>query len=236
VTGLLSRATDVMPAGRRPRLFLALGAALLVVVLAVWLVAFSPAFAARSVTIKGTLVRLNVTQLKTAADVPIGTPLVRLDTAVVRARVAAIPEVASASVSVSYPSTVTIKVVERVTVGYLSVAGGYALVDKTGLQFVTTADKPSNLPHFDLAPGADPRPSIAASAQVAAALPTDILGQLDSISAGSSSAVSLVLRDGRIVRWGSPDRNAEKAQLLIPLLKQPGNTFDISDPDSVVVS
>jgi cell division protein FtsQ len=236
MTGVLSRAADVMPSGRRPRILLGLGVALLVVVLVVWLVAFSPVFSARTVTVKGALQRLNVTQIKNAADVPLGTPLVRLDTGAVRDRVTAIPEVASARVSVSYPSTVSITVVERVAVGYLTVSGGYELVDKTGLQFVSTADKPANLPHFDLAPGADPRPSIAASAQVAGALPKDILSELDSISAGSSSAVSLVLRDGRIVRWGSSDRNAEKSQLLIPLLKQPGNTFDISDPDSVVVS
>ena len=79
-------------------------------------------------------------------------------------------------------------------------------------------------------------PSTMAAASVAAALPKDILGELSSVSAGSPTAVELVLRDGRIVRWGSPDRNGEKAQLLIPLLKQPGDTFDISNPDLVVVS
>lgn len=206
MTGLLTRvgATSSTPGGRRPRLLVAAAAAVLIVVLLVYLVAFSPVLAARSVTVRGSLHRLSAADIKTAAQVPTGTPLIRLDTAAVRARVQALPAVASAVVSVSYPSGVSITVTERVAVGYLSAVGGFALVDKTGAQFVTTPTQPAGLPHFDLAPGADPRPSTVAAASVAAALPSSILTQLDSVSAGSPTAVELVLHDGRVVRWGRP--------------------------------
>jgi cell division protein FtsQ len=242
MTGLITRAASAGtdPNRRRPRPVLVIVAAALVILLAVWIVAFSPVLAVRSVAVKGALQRLTVERIRTAAQVPSGTPLLRLDTTPVRKRVEALPEVASARVSVAYPSTVTITVTERVAVGYLNVGTGagsdYALVDKTGRQFVRTTTLPADLPHFELAPGADPQSSTMASAQVAAALPKDILARLTSISAGASTAVSLVLRDGRVVRWGSAQRNEEKAQLLVALLKQPGNTFDISNPDSVVVS
>jgi cell division protein FtsQ len=42
-----------------------------------------------------------------------------------------------------------------------------------------------------------------------------------------------VLRDHRVVRWGSPDRSSDKARVLSALLARPGTVFDVSDPDLV---
>ncbi len=231
--------TELLEAGptqrRRPRLTVVVGAVVAVVVLIVWLVAFSPVLAARHVKVSGDLSSVSAEQIRAAAQVP-HTPLIRLDAAAISKRLEALPGVASVHVSASYPSTVSIVVNSRLAVGYLSLPSGVALVDKTGKQFSTRAVAPAQLPHFELAPGADPQPSTEAAALVAGALPKSILGQLLTISAGSPTAVELVLRDGRIVRWGAPDRNAEKVQLLTVLLARPGNTFDLSDPNSVVVS
>jgi cell division protein FtsQ len=238
MTNVLSRAADALtkPRSKRPRPVVVVVAVVLVILLAVWLVAFSPVFVARSVVVRGNLQQLTAAQIRSVAAVSKSTPLIRLDTGAIRKRVQTIAGVAAASVSVSYPATVSITVTERIPVGYLSLATGFGLVDKTGKQFETVASAPARLPHFELAPGADPQPSTLAAAEVAGALPADILGSLLSVSAGSSTAVSLVLRDGRVVRWGAPVRNAEKAQLLIPLLKQPGTTFDISNPELVSAS
>jgi len=238
VTGVVTESPAVAqpaPARWRPSLAVVIAALAALAMVAGWLVFFSPVVAARSVVVRGSFQRLSAAEIRSAADVSTHTPLVRLDTGAIKRRVAAIAGVAAVSVSRSFPSTVTIRVTERIPVGYLNQGSGFALVDKTGVQFGTVTATPPGLPRFELAPGADARPSTVAAAEVAGVLPGKILSSLASVSAGSATAVSLVLRDGRVVRWGAPVRNAEKAQLLVALLKQPGSTFDISDPDIAVI-
>ena len=107
---------DARSLRKTPIVIAAVGAFVLI---AVWIVAFSPVLGVRHVVVTGTHT-LNAADVQRAAAVEDGAPLVRLDTAAVRNRVEAIPDVASAYVSVSYPSTVRIAVHERVPVGYLT--------------------------------------------------------------------------------------------------------------------
>ena len=68
------------------------------------------------------------------ADVPLGTPLSRVDAGAVTRRVEAIRQVASATVSVDWPDHVAIAVTERVPVMAVRMAhGGYDLVDPAGV-------------------------------------------------------------------------------------------------------
>ena len=80
--------------------------------LVTWLVAFSPLLGASTVQVQGATT-LSDDQVRSAAAIADGTPLVRLDTAAVARRVEALPQVASARVTVAYPSTVTVTVLER---------------------------------------------------------------------------------------------------------------------------
>ena len=135
------------PGGRWPNRRLAAVAAAVVatIVLLVWTVAFSPLLGVRQVRVVGAS-GAAADQVRAAAHVPGGRPLVRLDTAAITARVARVPAVASAHVDTSFPSTVTITVTLRVAVGYLRVDGGYRLMDRTGTQFQTIAAEPRGLP------------------------------------------------------------------------------------------
>ena len=47
--------------------------------------------------------------------------------------------------------------------------------------------------------------------------------------------ISLVLRDERIVLWGSADESDLKAEVLGPLLSRPGQTYDVSVPGQATV-
>lgn len=220
------------PPARVPhrRLILA-GAALLVAAgLVVWLVAFSSAFGVKSVTVRGATT-VTPAQVVAAARIKSGTPLVRLPTGAVEQRVARLPAVATVSVHTHYPSTVVITITERVPVGYLASGGTYTLVDKTGDQFRTTKDKPANLPLFSIPGGAQARASGQAVATVAGSLPRAVLAKVASIQAFDPTAITLLLTDHRVVRWGSADRSADKAQILPALLTQPGNQIDVTDPD-----
>lgn len=220
----------------RQKLAITAASVVVVVALLVWLLAFSPVFGVHSVKVTG-LHALTEQQVTAAADVPHDRPLLRLDTNAVRTRVAALPGVESVSVSTSWPNSVTIAVTERVPVGYVSSGSGYGLVDKTGRQYATVRARPTAYPHLELAPGADAgaRATDAAIAAVATALPTDLRAKVASISALDADSVVLALDDGRSVRWGSADRDADKARVLAALVGQKAardaGTIDVTDPD-----
>lgn len=224
--------TDDLAATRRSARRVALVAGTLgVVAVLIWVALFSSVLGAKRVLVHGARA-VPAARIQSVADVPHGRPLLRLDTGAIARRVETLPDVAAASVHVSYPSTVVISVTERVAVGYLLADGKAILVDRSGRQFRTVSVAPAGLPLFDIPAGATATGH--AVATVAAALTAPVLRKLASISADDPSAVTLRLRDGRTVQWGSADRSADKAQVLPALLARPGTQFDVSNPDLVV--
>ncbi len=205
-------------------------AAVLVVAFGTWLVAVSPVFGVRTVLVRG-VQTLSAQQVTRAAAVPHGRPLVRLDTAAIRERVERVPEVASATVTTSYPSTVRISVTERVAVGVVRHGKQIVLVDRTGDQFRQVGQRPGRLPLFVVPAGADARSTGGAVATVAAALPASVRARVGSVQALDPVAITLLLKDGRVVRWGSAARSADKARVLAVLLHRRANQIDLTDPD-----
>jgi cell division protein FtsQ len=211
------------------RMILTSAALLVVGVILVWLIAFSTVFGVRTVQVTG-LHTLSAAQVLKVADVARGAPLIRLDTGAIEHRVEQLPDVASAKVSTSFPSTVRIAVTEQVAVGAVKVTGGYLLVDNTGFQFRTVTARPLVLPVFVLPSGSAARASGEAVATVATALGAALRSQMSSIQAFDPNAITLLLRDGRVVAWGSASDSATKARVLGALLKRPGHQFDLTNP------
>ena len=224
--------TDDLAATRRSarRIALVAGTVAVIAVL-IWVALFSSLLGAKRVRVRGAH-DVSAARVQSVADVPQGRPLLRLDTGAIARRVETLPDVAAASVHVSYPSTVVITVTERVAVGYLVANGRVVLVDKSGKQFRTVSAAPARLPRFAIPAGATATGR--AVATVAGALTAPVLHKLSLISASDPSAITLQLRDGRSVQWGSADRSADKAQVLAALLARPGTDFDVSNPDLVV--
>ena len=157
----------------------------------------------------------------------------RLDTDAIRARVETLPDVASATVSTSFPSTVTISVTERVALGVVRAAtGGFMLVDRTGDQFQHVPQRPEapaaarrrRTGRTREPPAARSRPSLRTCRPRCAA-------HVASIQALDPTAISLLMKSGRVVRWGGPERSADKARVLPALLHRPGSLIDVTDPD-----
>lgn len=227
------RPADELPPATPPRrrrtalLVVALVAVLAVV--ATWLIAFSPVFGVRTITVRGNHL-LTAAQVRTAAHLSHGTPLVRVDTAAITKRVEQLPEVASAQVSTSFPSTVVITVDERTPVGYLRKGNGAVLVDRTGDQYRTVRKPEKGLPRFVVAPGAAGRATGAAVAEVAAALPAALRREVVSITALSPTSITLLLTQGRVVQWGSSADSAQKALLLPVLLRRHPAQVDLTNP------
>jgi cell division protein FtsQ len=218
----------------RRRLLLIAGAVVVVAAAAVWVVAFSSLLGVRTVRVQGVSV-VSAGQVRAAAAVPNGRPLVRLDTGAIVRRVERLPAVRSADVFTTFPGTVTIRVTERTAVGYLPSAGRYVLVDANGVQYLTVSSKPARLPQFGLPAGADSTTAARGVATVASALGPQLLARVASIDAFDQNAITVLLTDSRVLHWGSADRSSDKARLLPTLLGQPGTQFDVSNPDQVVV-
>ncbi len=238
MTGMMSqsRSADAEPEQlrRSHRLPLAMALTVVLVVVLGWVVAFSSLLGVRNVTVLGAHT-LSVQQVRAAAAVRHGTPLLRLDTAAVRRRVATLPGVADVRVHVSYPSTVVIEIAERAPVGYEQSGAQFNLIDKSGAAFESVSVAPASLPRFALPTGVTARATGEAVATVAGALAPSVLSQLAEISADDPASISLILRDGRTVTWGSSAQSGDKARLLPALLARPGRTFDVSDPSLIVV-
>lgn len=212
------------------RLVLTTGVIVLAGALLGYLVFFSSVFGVRTVKVAG-LHTLTAKQVTNAAGISHGSPLIRLDTAAVQRRVERLPDVASVTVNRSFPSTVTITVVERVPVGMVKVAGGYVLVDKSGDQYRTVPARPAGLPLFVVPPGTSSKTTGGAVATVAVALGATLRRSISSIQALDPQAITLLLNNSTVVAWGSPTQNDLKARVLTALLaRHGGQQIDVTDP------
>jgi cell division protein FtsQ len=195
----------------------------------------------RSVTVTGTRL-LSPAQVTAAADVPLGTPLLRVDVGAVTRSVEAIPQVASASVTRDWPDRLVIAVTERVPVmGVRMAGGGYDLVDATGVIVRWARTLPAGLPLLETSrPGAALRGSaeVTTAADVLAELSPWLAAQVTAVQAApvaeGTEQVTLDLRDGKTVQWGSPGDAAQKNRELAILLPGGAHQIDVSVPGSAV--
>jgi cell division protein FtsQ len=190
---------------------------------------FTPIMSARETAIIG-LTALTEDEVRQAASVQPGTPLLQIDTDAVAERVASIRRVASARVQREYPSTLRITVQERIPLVVKDYPDGPHLFDRDGVDFVT-GPPPPGLPYIDTETPGPSDPATKAALEVLISLPPEVSGQVSRVEAPSVAAITLILFDGRKVVWGTTDRTQEKALKLAALLTQPGQTYDVSSPD-----
>jgi cell division protein FtsQ len=199
---------------------------------AVYVAGFTGVLGVRHVTVTGTRT-LSAEQVRSAAAVPDGAPLVRVDTAGVTARVKAIPGVERVAVSRSWPGTIRITVTERHGVALVDRDGALWLVDPDGVVFQRLSSHP-RLPilKLDVRPGSD---TATAALAAVTALPPALLAQVGEVTAPTPEQVTLVLTGRRTVLWGGAEDPAAKAAVLAALLRRPGTHYDVSTPSVVTV-
>ena len=223
-------------AARRSRLLRRLRTALLVLLPtagAAWVLLVSTWLAVDRVEVRGEA-RLAAPDVVRAAAVADGTPLARVDLAAVARAVARLAPVADVEVSRSWPGTLLVEVTERTAVAGLEGATGVRLVDAEGVVFATERALPAGVVGLRVsAPG--PRdPSTLAALEVLAGLPPALRAQVRTVRAPTPSAVLLVTRTNRQVRWGGPTAGADKAAAVLALLGRPATVIDVSAPGVVV--
>jgi cell division protein FtsQ len=213
-----------------------------------WVLLGDRVFVVRSVTVTGTHL-VSTSQVIAAADVPIGTPLSRVNAGAVTTRVEAIRQVASATVTLNWPDHVTIAISERVPVMAVRMAGGgYDLVDPAGVIVRWASAKPAGMPLFStLLSGAALRsdPGVSAIAAVLAELSPAVartvrsvsVAQVPTGSAGSfaqAEQVTLSATGGKTIIWGDPSNAAAKNRELEILLRNGDKYVNVSAPGTVV--
>jgi cell division protein FtsQ len=214
----------------RRKLLLAL-AALLVVALvagAVWVVFWSSYVTVRSAQVSGNG-SVGTARIERAADVPVGTPLARVDLDAIRKRVEAIPAVKSADVSRAWPHRVRVVVTERVPIAVVNRGDGLRALDADGVMFGSYAKMPKRLPLVRTQPDT-PTEALAEGGKVIGSLPASVAARVATIEVDSIDQISLVLHNGRRVVWGSAEQSAQKAEVLAVLLSRPGQVIDVTVP------
>ena len=213
----------------------------LVVVLAVlalvagslWLVFASSALGVSGVRVDGTHV-LDPRTVRRAAAVPTGTPLATVDLDAVARRVEQLPAVAAVDVSRSWPDAVRVSVTERTAVAVVARGGRLRGMDEEGVLFRRFPSRPRSLPLVRTAGAAD-QDALREAARVAGSLPAAIARRVDFVQVSSVDRISQQLRSGRVVRWGSADESAAKAEVLEVLLRQKAQRYDVSVPGQPII-
>lgn len=201
-----------------------------VIALAVWLLYFSSLFAVHHVSVSGEQ-SMSATEIESAAKVPFDTPLIEANLDQIRQRIQALPGVESASVSRSWPQTISITIIERAPIAVVSTPGGLRNIDATGVMFGRVARRPSGLPLIQLSGNVD-RSALRGAATVAASLPPSILKQVTSITVRTMDDIRLNLTGGRRIRWGNATDSDTKAQVATDLLRLGKRIIDVSVPSN----
>lgn len=186
-----------------------------------WLVLHSALLDVDRVVVTGA-VHASAPEIRDAAGVDRGDPLVLVDLGAVERRVERLPWVDEARVDRHLPGELAIQVTERTPVAWASRSEAeIALVDDRGRVVVNATEVPSGLPELTgLAalppPGGRVRPAIAQRALPA--LPVELRAQVTRVGVVGADLV-LGLRDGPEVRLGSADRLGDKGRAALAVLQ-----------------
>lgn len=217
---------------RRRNRVLALVAALLMVMGALWLISRTALLDVDQITVIGTS-RLQTDEVVAASGLTIGQPLFGIDTAAVAGQLEQQPWIRSVEVERSWGGDITISVIERVPVGVVVAEdGAVELIDATGalLDAVTELD------------GALPRISniTDGTLELAGLLPPGVRSRVTEVRGDAEGRLQLTLRPAGTVEFGPASALPEKVAALVTVMGQVDQrdlcTIRVITPDTPVVT
>ncbi|MFI8964542.1 cell division protein FtsQ/DivIB [Streptomyces sp. NPDC053493] len=222
-----------------PRALLVGFAALVLVAGGVWALYGSGWFRVEKVSTAGTEV-LTPDEVERVAAVPLGAPLVSVDTDGIEARLRAeLPRIDSVDVVRSWPHGIGLKVTERRPVLLLEKGGKFIEVDSSAVRFATVSAPPRGVPRLVLDVAASPSLRrfdadrlLRVAVGVTGELPEKIAQDVRVVRITSFDSITLELGGGRSVFWGSGEDGPVKARVLTALMKATPKAghFDVSAP------
>jgi cell division protein FtsQ len=200
----------------------------------VWLVAFSPVLAVRTVEVVG-VPSVEVAPISALAAVPMGTPMVRVDDAAIADRVRQRATLANVSIERSWPSTLVIHASPRVPVLVAkNPQGQLHVVDSRGVAYAQVRTAPKGVPLVDAASDdALSRDALLAAVDVVEVLPPALQKQTSKVTVNGANLVTLRVR-GTTVVWGGVGQPEKKLTVMTALLRTRPKLIDVSAPDTPV--
>lgn len=209
----------------------------------VWVLYGSQWLRVRHVSVAGTAV-LTPQQVRDAAEVPVGSPLVSVDTDAIEARLRReLPRIDSVDVVRSWPHGIGLKVTERTPVLLVQKGSKFVEVDDEGVRFATVSEAPKGVPLLEMTVSSSRSASaslrrfgegrlVREAVEAAGSLPAAVARETRRVKVRSYDDISLELGGGRTVAWGSAEQGAAKGRALTALLKAvpAARHFDVSAP------
>ncbi|MFD9005684.1 cell division protein FtsQ/DivIB [Streptomyces sp. NPDC059582] len=209
----------------------------------VWALYGSQWLRVERVSVSGTGV-LTPEQVREAADVPVGAPLISVDTDVIEARLRQkLPRIDSVDVVRSWPHGIGLKVTERSPVLLVRKGAAFVEVDDEGVRFATVSEAPSGIPALELSVSRtgsataslrrfDEDRLVLEAVRVAGDIPAAVARTTRVVKVRSYDDISLELTADRTVVWGSGEQGPLKARTLTALMKAASDAryFDVSVP------
>ena len=212
----------------------AVAALLTVVLLLAWVVFWSPLLVVRRVVVDGSSA-VSTDRILRVAGLSEGMPLVKVDSDAIQRRLADLDEIATVDVSRSWSGTVTVQIHETKPIAAMRDGDGFVLVATDGTWLRSVPRRPDGLPLVDHGASAlDLDPAGRAALQVATAFPPELRRRVDRVLATSASDVTVVLRNGTTVTWGSADESPAKATTLLLLVtsEKGASSYDVAAPSN----
>ncbi|MFD0342902.1 cell division protein FtsQ/DivIB [Streptomyces sp. NPDC127117] len=189
---------------------------------------------------------LTPAEVEAAAAVPVGAPLISVDTDAIADRLRQkLPRIDSVDVVRSWPHGIGLKVTERQPVLLVKKGAKFIEVDAKGVRFATVDKSPGRVPLLELKPDQSASLRRFGSARlvreavrVAGELPGGVAKDTEVVRVTSYDSISLQLTRGRTVNWGSGEGGPVKARVLTALMKAAPKAghFDVSAPTAPSVS
>ncbi len=239
------RSAVIREQGRRRLRILVIGLAGTAVVIGAWFLLHTPLFGARSVTVTGNA-HESAAQVIGQAGLASQPPLLDVDAGASAARLEQLPWVRSASVSVSWPDGVHIRVTEETPRFAVSEAGGHwatlsadgrvlavSVAREDGLMLLTVPQPPG-------APGSVLPARDDAGLNVASTLPASFAAQVTEVTVEPAGWVQLSMTTPIAVDIGTATQLTAKyedvSSILAGATLHNGDVIDVSVPDAPTVT
>lgn len=209
---------------------LAVGAVLIVAVIAAAAVWLFPILTVKSFEVVGND-HVAAEDVEQASGVSKGTNLARLDAREAAHGVAEIPWVESATVSRAFPSTVHIEIVEHEAVAFVRDGDSTVLVDNHGKEFVEAEAPPEAVEITGHTVSGSPE--MQAAVDAVAALPAPIREKVSALEVTDRYSLTFRTKDNKTIFWGASEDNKNKAIAFEDVLKLEGESWNISNPSLV---
>ncbi|MBP6683789.1 MAG: FtsQ-type POTRA domain-containing protein [Leucobacter sp.] len=221
---------------RRRRVFIVLGT-IAGLVLFVLLGTLTPIMSVRDIKIEGATT-VDVEEITAALSEFDGVPLALVDENDVLRALEGFPLIQRFAVERVPPSTLVVRIEERVPTIALQEGDAFRLYDAAGVLVGEVAERPEGVPLGGEGLQVTSSKGFLAASEVVRDMPASLRAQLASVNAVSGQDVTLNLASGIEVFWGNPDETKRKSlvleTMLVSLKDRPVTHIDVSSTESPI--